>query len=291
MKVTALVDGLERTATAPVGMTSTVSCLPAQVVRGEQVTCTLSPAEAVDRLTQWRFVGEDGNEVTDPVKSAVWEGLAVMGGTVFAELEDETPQGSFTITSRDWSSLVVELLVPQWSVTPNTEASFVPLPLEIHDLGHVDFVRSALDYSVLGTVLSGPNANYIYLTGLPYHVTATIHVHPQLAENTDFFNAQFAYDAGPGKCRQDDVLPFLPVLLAHEGTLREPTSHVGLFEAELEELGGQLVEDAVGYNSAQSIEDAAHAGFTPLFQAADDESARADSEFFPSYCEFRYVYQ
>jgi hypothetical protein len=297
MRVTARVDGQNREATASVGLTEPiVTCEPTIVERGDPITCTLSPADAVNDLVKWRFEDDLGGVPVEwSVREATWTGPAVIGGTVTAILSGDGPhpQDSYTVSPRDWSDISAAVITPSWTRWgPEDQiTAFVPKPEAVHDLGHVDYDRSDPDENTIAFPSSGPNVSYAYFSAVPYTVTAYVHVHPELAENSDFWAAQYVYES-PGKCMQEDVVPFIDKIVEHEGVRGTPeyaTSHIGLFEAKLIALGSQALEEIVSQSYNELLDDA-HLAFVPLFLAADAESIRADTEFFPEYCTFNYNY-
>ena len=65
-----------------------------------------------------------------------------------------------------------------------------------------------------------------------------------LALNSAFYNLQ-PKSGGGGKCLRKDVLPFIPVVEAHEGRNLELNSHAETFKRKLNELVPQKTEPVV----------------------------------------------
>lgn len=132
-----------------------------------------------------------------------------------------------------------------------------------------------------------PNAGAFYLIDNPVKVIAQVRVnYVALSVNSDFYNRQRNQPTGPW-CGKPQVVPFVPVVEQHEGLNFEPNSHTGLYRATLNTQSGPAMEPLVAM-SFDLLQDGATAALQPIRTAALLNSDRADSQFAPVYCAFRY---
>ena len=83
-------------------------------------------------------------------------------------------------------------------------------------------------------------------------------------------------------------MPFLTVVERHEGLNQEVNSHTYLYRQKLDQLAGPATEAVSALNDLTALSDEAPAAGQPVFNAAFANAARADGEFAPVYCTFKY---
>lgn len=286
-------DGLSFT---PSGGTLAVQCTPASVVRGEPVQCRASVSGGGGSLevTRWQFNG-GGLLHTESLTSAItWEGPAVAGGTVQVEGRINglaaSASTSFTVTRRNWSGRQARISVQE---PPATD---LPLrPTVVGKLGHIHLERAGISgFRPDGTplyvqVMSGPNTGFLYWDDVPVVAELIVHVNrAALTVGSDFWRQQPSLKPSPDRCSRADIEPFVPVVLDHEGIGFGPRSHAGLYRAEVNRRVGPAMEDIVTPLDLSSLFDQSEARWLPIQRAAQAESDRADTEFIPVYCSFRF---
>lgn len=136
-------------------------------------------------------------------------------------------------------------------------------------------------------VSEGPNKGLWYLTDIPLAIAAHITINrTALSKGSDFWKLQ-PVRAAPGQCTRSDVVPFIPVILRHEGIPPNDSSHAGLFLRELESDLGQSVESTVRSSSFELVGAVDSITDAPVDSAVTEQKL-ADSQFPPRYCGFRY---
>lgn len=253
MRVQARVDGVERQAESPrvrVGQARLkLECLPESVVRGTSITCTASTeleAASLDNI-RWKFVG-GGFERTSTTEGRVWAGPVAVSGevTVTAKVNDidQPASAQVRVKARDWNRKPFAFEAVE---KPNDHLS--EHPREVHHLGDIHFYDTVQVHpGAVDIIPTGPNYNLAYLREIPWTVRAVVHVNRQaLSTGSDFWQAQ--RDARPAfgnQCAKADVVPFIAVVLRHEGIPPSDRSHSGLYKDKAEELAGPAAEGIVG---------------------------------------------
>ncbi|MBA3579689.1 MAG: hypothetical protein H0W42_06880 [Gemmatimonadaceae bacterium] len=94
-------------------------------------------------------------------------------------------------------------------------------------------------------ITSGPQQGVSYWADTPGQGETWVYINRiVLALNSAFYNLQ-PKSGGGGKCLRKDVLPFIPVVEAHEGRNLELNSHAEMFKRKLNELVPQKTEPVV----------------------------------------------
>jgi len=273
----------------PAAASITVACSPAPVTRGEVVTCTAAGANLV--ITKWSFSSSElSNSITLSTSSTTWSGVAAVSGTVTAEgTIDGAPQsgeGALSVQPRDWS---LEKAAYAHREVPSN------LPLRPTALGQLGDTRHFPDVDLLtapqkyAQISEGPNTGVFYLVKVPLAVRSDIRVNrAALKAGSAFYKRQPAKSKDPSKCSQAQVEPFVAVIERHEGLHLESNSHTYLYRQKLDELAGPATEAIVSLNDLSDLFNKALTVGQPVFNAALANAARADTEFPPTYCLFRY---
>jgi len=242
---------LDYTVTFTPGPGISVSCLPSSVERGAQVTvtCTASPPPGATSVTvsEWRFETPLlSSPITEQSSSTTWTGPAATSGqvTVTGTLDGnpDNGQGSITVTARNWTSKTV-----RYQVLEKDQAGVLPtLPDTVGDLGKAANIAGIFPLPGQATqITTGPQNGVWYWNDTPAQGETWIYINRiALALNSAFYNLQPTH--GPAsKCKQNQVLPFIPVVEAHEGLHLELNSHAETFKRKLNELVPQVTEPVV----------------------------------------------
>jgi hypothetical protein len=226
-----------------------VSCLPSPVQRGEQVTCTASAPPGTTSITvsEWRFESPLlTSQITEQTSSTSWTGPAATTGqvTVTGELDGSptTGQGSLDVTPRDWTTKTVRFQVlekDQTNILPERPERVGHLGAAANHAGIFPLPGQAVQ------ITSGPQQGVSYWADTPGQGETWVYINRiALALNSAFYNLQ-PKSGGGGKCLRKDVLPFIPVVEAHEGLNLELNSHAETFKRKLNELVPQKTESVV----------------------------------------------
>ena len=287
-----------------IGDSIVVTCDRVSVQRADPagVSCTATSSNSNETLQiqEWNFIGGPGNtiRVISPTSSPTWSGMMVATGTieargVFTNGGQATGRKVITVTGRSWSSML-----PQLSVREGFVRGLPVRPTAIGDLGVTalptafpDGTGSAwiFDDGYAQVPPGGPNAGAHYLTRVPVNLDLVIEINrTALSVGSDFYNRQYKNNAPAGKCRQADVVPFIPVVEAHEGTAWQTGSHTERYRTRLNQIAGPGTEAVVGM-TYDELQTRANAAVGPLYADAANAGARADDPpNRPVYCEFRY---
>lgn len=220
----------------------TLACMPANVTRGEQVTCTVSGN--VDEVLGWDFKGA---KVKAQSASAgqQWMGTAVVGGTVTAEVRF-TENGSETTKKLTADYAVDARQWPAWTITQVTgpilavvgEMRQVPVPNRPIGLFQSD--EPDPSSTPLETVGSGPNMGLVFISEPVVVDRGLIAIHPGLEPtppglmpgDPGYTPAHAWYDdqngQGSGTCGPSDIAFLRQEAERHEGVTLAPNSHVGV---------------------------------------------------------------
>jgi hypothetical protein len=269
-------------ARSPVIMTATpeliLTCTPANVVRGDAVTCEASASPAGERLamTGWTFTSTRGDVITrtaDSVANTAWSGALVIDGRIDASGtvagQAKSASANVTVTARDWSQKTV-----YYTVQDETPNGLNPQPDSAAELGQF---RGYADASFgppdrVAQVAAGPNQGMFYPIEVPVAGLARIWINRvALADGSDFYNLQPA-SAQPPQCSQADVVPFLPLAEDHEGTTLSPTSHAGVFRDVLNQQVPQPTESVTALNDIGLFLDRVTSAAAPGIAAAVQDS-------------------
>ena len=269
-----------------------VTCTQAQ--RGSSATCTAAPPPNASTVTvsEWRFESASlATPVVEAGTSLTWTGDVAISGDVRVTGEiDGSPangDGQLTVTSRTWNGMHVPHMVDDQ--TPN---ALPEKPTVLGDLGNAGNIAQVIAAGGTWTVIqSGPNAGVLYFTGMPVEALTRIQINRvALALNSAFYFRQPAKNAPPGKCVRADVVPFLPLVEAHEGTASQPGSHAGVFTFELDNRVPQTVEPVVAQDLGELItraETASANAISTATQLARDVINGGTVQPVP-YCTFKY---
>jgi hypothetical protein len=279
-----------------IGDSIVVTCSPSSVQRAQQpITCSATssnPANPV-QVSSWRFVGAPQTriQVDEATQSATWSSLLVTSGRVSVVGTIGGASGTagtnVTATARDWSTMLPNVLTPLQLGPDNLP----PHPTRVGELGNTDFLDNIATFEQDGTAqvpAGGPNGGVFYVTKVPFTAQPRIRVNTTaLSTGSDFYNLQ-KRNGGGGMCGQSDVVPFVPVVRAHEGVNFEPKSHTNFYRAKANKISGLLSEAIVGLNLSD-LQDEGDSVVSIIRTAAHDSSQWADSAAFrPVYCIFKY---
>lgn len=220
----------------------TVACTPSPVVRGSSVTCTATPPQGSTSTTinQWQFANNQFTIVNTTNHALTWSGVVAVGGTVTVNglVDGNAATGSttFTVSRRDWTQDTVSLLLI------NVQPSGLPSqPKAYSDLGQT-FWSAIIDpsNSVYTIIQGGPNDSVAYFLKPPVAETTLVHVNSeQLGDTSSQFTQLQPISSTTDTCTRADVLPYLPLVQAHEGIPPNPSStasHSGVFRYQLNVL-------------------------------------------------------
>lgn len=268
-----------------------VSCSPNPVMRGAVTNCqaTVPPGVTLS-VSEWRFVS---SQLPTPIvrqsSSTLWSGIAAVSGEVRVSGQVNgtlsTVSSSLTVTARNWTSDTVLFQVQE--VTP----SGLPVyPDSVGKLGNAENIADVLaPPGSWSEIQSGPNTGLLFFGSVPVQAISRIRINRvALAVNSSFYKLQFINT--PPMCLQQDVVPFLPLVEAHEGLHLESSSHAGVFRQQLNLRVPQTTEAAVGRN-LQELEANASTYALPAIeisrQMARDQQNGGTVPPVP-YCNFRY---
>lgn len=238
---------LDYTVTFTPGPGISVSCSPASVVRGGQVTCTASAPSGASSVTvsEWRFESTLlSSTITQQTSDTFWTGPAAASGQVIVTgtIDGNPDNGgdSITVTDRDWTNKTVPHQVVE--ITP----SGLPIhPTRVGELGNTANIAQVVAPTTWVQIPAGPNAGVFYFTDVPVTAQSQIRINrAALSVNSDFYLLQPTN--GPAfKCKRADVIPFIPGLEAHEGLGLQPLSHARVFRDTLNAHVPQTTEPVV----------------------------------------------
>jgi|GEM_PF-1809314 len=154
------------------GSTTTLTCTPVSVTRGNSVTCSVSSAPTGATFSHWKFTDSSSNTVTTTQSTSSWSGAAVTGGTVTVQVSSTggntlTLSASFTVTARsNFAFTAVSPTSVANNSTPSTACSTLSVPSppvqnSAVGVSCLDQEFSANDQAVSD---SGPNQGYHYVT-------------------------------------------------------------------------------------------------------------------------------
>jgi len=272
----------------------TVTCTPNPVTRGSTVNCTGTPPQGVSlSMNEWRF---ESQGLTTPIShlstATSWFGTVAVSGNVRAngDLDGAPSTGStfLTVNDRDWS----QKTVPH-QVTEIQPSGLPTRPIRVGELGNIANLAGTLappeSFSIIP---SGPNKDVLYLVEVPVHALSQIRINRvALSVGSDFHNRQPKKNAPTGKCVQADVVPFVPVVEAHEGLGLQPASHAGVFRTQLNRRVPQSVEAVVAQDLSELITRGESASQGPIATAQDlagDAGNGNGTVPAPVYCPFKY---
>lgn len=271
-----------------------VACSPNPLDRGQDVNCqaSLPPGASNLAVSEWRFETSDlPSPITEATPATSWPGKMAVTGQVKAvgTVDGQPGRGETTVTVRDriWTAKQV-----QYSHEDLGSAGLPERPTRVGELGATANIHPSSFIPPNGWVAvnSGPNRGVVFFTEVPIQAASQIAINRiALAVNSDFWKRQPANNPPPGKCRRSDVVPFMPLVEAHEGTQLQPLSHAGVYRDTLNGLVPQQVERAVGLNLDAALIKAlqlAQPGISVALQRAGD----TPSGIVPPvpYCTFKY---
>ncbi len=270
-----------------------------RITRASNVDCRVT---GTDEITGWSFRADAGgysNPAANatPFRGAVWDGKIVLSGIVSVSAtvagREDSRSVHIRVEGRDWTGISIPRDISEQPVPPN---HLPARPDSVHQLGDIHQAMSLeLGRGMWEPILSGPNANLAFFTGVPAQYEAIVHVNrAALAVGSDFWNAQYTRQRSSGvvDClqREADIVGFIPVVLRHEGIGFDPKSHAFLYVAEAERVGNPGYERAVA-PTPQELADSAAIVLAAAHAAALRASAIADSAGYrPSWCRFHFNY-
>lgn len=298
-------DVIRAGATAPsLKLTCTGNLGENRVTRGDTINCTASkaPADAPGELAiqGWSFEGRERKD--GDITSRVWSGVMAVAGRVEVRGSvggQPVPRSSvfIDITRRDWSTHFAAF---KTEAVPHTLAE---KPTRSEELGtfYPAVVVSDLT-SAIPVIDHGPNSGYAYVVDNPFGIVGQVQVNTTALQVGSAFwarqaSAQYTNIFGVTMCSRADVLPFVPIVFAHEGIPINPASHAGLFETEIRKGASTYLEELTAVKSGPEETDevrsrvfgAAEAAYEPRYRRALAADSKADDpSLAPKYCTFRY---
>ena len=262
MYVRASVKGFIEQASARVTILPTeltVSCTPSPVYRGQEVICSVVVPEGAPppTISQWKFTSADLSEpIFEQTSNTVWEGIAATSGevTVTGTLDGDSISGSgeIVVQERNWRTDTV-----RYQVVEKPQGERLPeKPTRVGDLGgtanHGGIFPLSEHY---GQITSGPQNGVWYWLHTPAQGESWIYINrTSLAVNSAFYGLQPTTPTTPDSCAQSAVVPFLPLVIAHEGLNVDPGSHAETFRRKMNELVPQATEPVVSLGTSQDLE-------------------------------------
>jgi hypothetical protein len=265
-----------------------------QVTRGASTTCTATSntGSAAMSVASWRFSNTDGDLhviVNRTSTDTTWSGVVALGGQIeiFGHVGGVPDTGSATLTvdDRNWSG---DTVLFQIDSLGNGEL-FDP-PIHWFELGNTaQSFGLSTSGSLSTSITGGPNDSLRYWNSVPVLGLSQISInYAALSVNSFFYQQQPVTPYWPDECAQQDVVPFIPVAEAHEGTQLQAKSHTYYFRHFLNQLTVPLVETiaAKGDN-----EDLRNVTWYAMFASAALARSKADDApvgLTPriEYCEF-----
>jgi hypothetical protein len=282
------------------GVDLTLSC-PSTVVRADPAVCTASAPRAFTlQVVGWSFrpteidtvLQREGVAPTD----TTWSGLMVASGLVRVHAlvngALDSASAAIVVTPRDWSKLEVRFLVEDYSlINPLPER-----PTRLGQLGNFEpFADAYFPTGHPDLVTEGLNAGFYFFTEVPVEALARIRINRvALDANSAFYLRQRPNSAGgaPGMCRRQDVVPFRPLVEAHEGLGLELLSHAGVYKSELNRLVPHATEGVVGLEAGEPLRQSALAAARSAIESAQlsarDQHNGGLVPPVPYHCSFRY---
>ena len=270
-----------------------------RIARASNVDCRVT---GTDEITAWSFRADAGGYTNPaanatPFRGAVWAGKMVLGGIVSVSAtvagREDSRSVHIRVEGRDWTGISIPRDISEQPVPPD---HLPARPDSVHQLGDIHQSMSLeLGRGTWEPILSGPNANLAYFTGVPAQYEAIVHVNrAALAVGSDFWNAQYTRQRSSGvvDClqREADIVGFIPVILRHEGIGFDPKSHAFLYVVEAEQVGNPGYERAVA-PTPQELADSAAIVLAAAHAAALRATSIADSAGYrPSWCRFHFNY-
>lgn len=272
-----------------------VTCSPSSVQRGGSIACTAKSSDSVRALQvdSWRFVGSPHSriQIDSVTQSTSWSGTLVTSGeiSVVGSIAGARGVGSTNVTAkpRDWATMLPRILDPLYLGTDNLPAH----PTRVGQLGNTDFLDNIATFNdgdFTQAPSGGPNGGVYYVLRVPFTAQPRIRVDTvALSVGSDFYNLQRP-NGGNGTCGKSDVVPFIPVVKAHEGINFESNSHTNFYRAKANKISGPLMEGIVG-RTLSDLQNEGDSVVGIIRNAAHDSSDWADSTgFAPQYCTFKY---
>jgi hypothetical protein len=251
----------------------TVTCSGA-VLRGELVACVASsPSGTTVAVSQWKFTSANlSAPIIEQSSKSQWAGPAATGGQVVASgLVNglaASGQASIAVTDRNWTSKTV----PHTVIEKNQSEAPLPIhPVRVGELGATANIPGIFPgltgYS--SVIDSGPQKGVAYWTDMPAVAQSWIFINRiAMAVNSDWYKLQPKNGAPPGICNQSKVLPFIPVVEAHEGLQLQLGSHAEVFKRKMNELVPQVTESVVILGFESDLIDKTTVAATPAFNQA-----------------------
>jgi hypothetical protein len=168
-------------------------------------------------------------------------GQVTVTGTV--DGAPSTGQGTIAVIARNWSTKTVG-----YQVIEKNQAGVLPAhPTRVGELGATANIGGIFPATPMSTLIpTGPQAGVRYWNDMPAVGESWIYINRiALALNSDFYLRQPKNGGPPGKCLQSQVLPFIPVVEAHEGLQLQVNSHAETFKRKMNELVPQVTEPVV----------------------------------------------
>jgi len=164
----------------------------------------------------------------------------------------DSASASIAVQARDWAALDLKFTVEEF-----TPANLPSRPTRVGELGNfAGFAAAFFPPADTVPITAGPNAGLLYFTEVPVEGLARIQINRvALSLGSQFYVRQRPDRAPPlqGVCQRADVLPFLPLVEAHEGLNFESLSHAGVYRSELNRLVPQATESIVGLGTTLEL--------------------------------------
>ena len=236
-----------------------VSCTPSPVERGQEVvfSAVRDGGGPLPTISEWKFTSAAlSAPIIEPTSDTVWSGIVATSGevTVTGTLDGDSVvgNGQIVVQARDWGNDTV-----RYEVVPKDQTGV--LPVQPTKVGHLGATANVGDLIPLPEeheqITSGPQSGVWYWLHTPVQAQSWIYINrAALQVNSDFYLLQPATYTAPDSCLQSDVLPFVPLVEAHEGLHLETDSHAEVFRRKLNELVPPVAEPVVSLGIPQDLD-------------------------------------